>query len=390
MFNNTEIAFQIKSDKELKKAYRIFNFIKNKWLIDFGSRLLKIAIFIRFPIKLFIKPVFEHFCGGESLHKCLNISKLLYSYKVKSILDYSIENSHKEKHLIHAYNEMLNSVEFAADKNEIPFIVFKLTALIPAKLLENSSLFSSIGININETIKTYIDRIDNICLSAKQKQLMVLIDAEDYKYQSAIDLVAENMMKKHNREKVVIFNTLQMYRKDRLKYLRNLLETSKSEKYFPGIKLVRGAYMEKERLLALQNNYLSPVFDSKKETDQAFDEALNTIIENIDHCSVFCGTHNENSTLHLVGLMRKNHLKTDDPRVYFSQLFGMSDHISFNLAHNNFNVAKYIPYGPAKNVLPYLIRRAQENSSVSGQSNRELSLILKELNRRKIKQNGNT
>lgn len=385
MFYNTELSFCLKSNKELLKAYHIFRIIQKNWLISFGSLLLKFALFIRFPVKIFVNPFYKHFCGGESLSESLKTTQLLNSKGVKSILDYSIENKHHEKDLHLAYKEILQSIEFASDKSEIPFVVFKLTALIPPVLLEDTEIFLSNCSKNNTIVNKYIERINHICSFASQSNLMVLIDAEDYKYQNTIDAIAKLMMQKHNINKAIIFNTLQMYRKDRLEYLSNLLQHSKNKHYLPGIKLVRGAYMEKERQRALQNKYPSPLFDSKQETDNAFNNALKTIVQHINHCALFCGTHNEESSLVLTELMKQNNIKNNDSRIFFSQLYGMSDHISFNLAHHTYNVAKYIPYGPVKNVIPYLLRRAQENSSVSGQSNRELSLILEELKRRKIR-----
>ena len=191
-------------------------------------------------------------------------------------------------------------------------------------------------------------------------------------------------MQVYNKDKVIIFNTLQAYRWDRYKYLINLHKNSKIIGFKIGIKLVRGAYMEKERTRAQIKGYKSPICHTKVETDKNFNKCLIYIINNLNDINLFLGTHNEASILKAVKLLNSNGVKNNNMKIWFGQLYGMSDHISFNLAENDFNVSKYLPYGPVKDVMPYLIRRAEENTSVSGHTNRELELIKKEKNRRGI------
>lgn len=383
-FNNTKIAFQAKSNKDLRRAYFLFRTIEKNWMVKSGKILLQIAIKLHIPIGWAIKPtLYKHFVGGETLEKCKPTAEKLAKSNVKAILDYSVEGTSTEQGIKNAFEETLNSIENAGKTDNIPFAVFKPTALINPVVLKKVSFKNSITDSEKAQYEAFSQRIDKLSVLAHKNNVRLLIDAEDFWYQDAIDEVVENMMRKYNKEKVVVFNTLQMYRTDRLEYLKKLIEKARKENFYAGVKFVRGAYMEKERERAQVEGYPSPINTTKKITDKMYNDALSLSIDNIDILNIFNGTHNEISNLLLTHLMTENNLKKDDNRIYFSQLYGMSDHISYNLAKDGYNVAKYIPYGPVKHVAPYLIRRAEENTSVAGQTNRELSLIIKEKKRRK-------
>jgi len=305
------------------------------------------------------------------------------AHRVKSILDYSVEESESEAGISLALNETLRSIRFAATSPHIPFAVFKPTAFTTSRLLEAAGSKHPLTEEENLEANRLRERIDRLCREAFDHGIPILIDAEESHYQHLIDEVAEEMMKKYNRQKAIVFNTFQMYRTDRLDFLKESYRKARKGSYFLGAKFVRGAYMEKERERAQKMGYPSPIHPDKESTDRDYDAALKFSVEHIDRISIFNGTHNENSSAYMAELMKTHGIPPDDERIWFSQLLGMSDHISFNLAHRGFLVAKYVPYGPVRHVIPYLLRRAEENTSVAGQSNRELDLIVRERNRRK-------
>lgn len=387
-FNNTKIAFQDKTNKDLQRAYLLFRTIEKNWMVKVGKIMLQFAQAIHFPIGWVIKPtLYKHFVGGETLEKCNPVAEKLGKSNVKAILDYSVEGTSTEKGINSAFEETLNSIENAGKNPNIPFAVFKPTAMVDPLVLKKISFKNQVTDSEKAQYQAFAERIDKLSQSAAENNVRLLIDAEDYWYQDAIDQVVENMMRKYNKEKVVVFNTLQMYRHDRLTYLDNLIKKAREEKFFAGVKFVRGAYMEKERQRAIDEGYPSPINPDKEATDNMYNNALRLSMQNIDMVNIFNGTHNETSSLLLTQLMSEKNIANNDPRIYFSQLYGMSDHISYNLAAAGYNVAKYIPYGPVKHVAPYLIRRAEENTSVAGQTGRELSLIMKEKQRRKSENN---
>ena len=395
MFQNTEIAFKIKTDKELKNAYWLFYLVGNKSLVKLGRTLLNFALAIRFPIKWIVKPtIFKHFCGGETLSECTFAVKNLEKHNVKAILDYSVEGKESPQDFQNAIEETLKSIHFAANNQNIPFAVFKPSAFtysnileqigkIKGNILETEQLAEELDLFYQKEANLFFERINILCKSAWENNVPILIDAEDFAYQNAIDKIAEIMMLKYNKSSAIVYNTLQMYRWDRLDYLKQLYQKSIEKKIFVGVKFVRGAYMEKERKKAINENYPSPIQPNKTNTDNDFNKALEFTIEHLDKFSLFCGTHNEESTILLTQLMNQQNIVKNDKRIYFAQLYGMSDHISFNLAKAGYNVAKYVPYGEVKQVMPYLVRRAEENTSVAGQTGRELKLIIEELKRRK-------
>ncbi|MGM0530656.1 MAG: proline dehydrogenase family protein [Bacteroidota bacterium] len=385
-FENTKIAFQNKTNRDLKRARFLFNTLARPSIVKAGKLLTNLALKTRFPIKWIIKPtVYKQFCGGETIEECKPVVESMTKYNVKSILDYSVEGKEDPEDIKAAMEETLRAIENAGKNKNIPFAVFKPTAFARSAVLEKASSNQKLTDKEQTEVNDFRNRIDTLCGTGYKYGLPILIDAEEVCYQYIIDEVARGMMRKYNHEKTIVFNTLQMYRWDRLDFLKKEFEVAQKEGYQYGAKFVRGAYMEKERKRAQQHGYLSPINPDKASTDKDYNDALRFSVENIEKIAIFNGTHNESSSLYLLELMDKHNIPRDDKRIYFSQLFGMSDHISYNLANAGYNVAKYLPYGPVKNVMPYLIRRAEENTSAAGQTNRELELIKKELKRRKSK-----
>ncbi len=385
-FNNTKIAFCSKSDKDLSRAYFLFKLLSKNKLVLGANKLLGLALSLKIPIGWIVKPtVYRHFVGGETINGCHNSVRVLEKYNVKAVLDYSVEGKESEEDIKHALEETLRSIRNAASDPNVPFAVFKPTAFTHAGILEKVSTGEKLSDEEQIEANNFRKRINTLCKSAYESDVPILIDAEDSWFQNFIDEVVTDNMMEFNKEKAVVFNTLQMYRWDRLDFLKKSYDHAQSNNYFYGVKFVRGAYMEKERERAETMGYKSPIQPDKESTDRDYNAALKFCIEHIDRISIFNGTHNEYSSKYLTELMAEKGLKKNDHRIYFAQLFGMSDHISFNLASNGYNVAKYLPYGPVQHVMPYLFRRAEENTSVAGQTGRELSLILKERNRRKNK-----
>ena len=384
-FDNTEIAFKNKSSKDLKRAHWLFKIVANPRMVKFGKWATNVALKLRLPINGIIKKtIFKQFCGGVSIKDSLDASNKLAAGGVKTILDYSIEGKTSEEDFDKTVEEIIGTIREAKDNPNIPFAVFKVTGICLFDTLEkaNGSLEQLTDIQLSDYNKM-VDRVDRICGEANKLNVPIFIDAEETWIQNTIDRVVYEMSIKYNQERAIVFNTVQLYRHDRLAFMQAEIERARAEKWFIGLKLVRGAYMEKERERAVEKGYPSPIQPDKDACDADFNSALKLSVENLDILSICAGTHNEDSSAILADLLKKNNIDFNDPRVYFAQLLGMSDHISFNLADKDFMVAKYVPYGPVKEVLPYLIRRAEENTSVAGQTSRELSLIMKEINRRK-------
>jgi len=385
-FSSTEIAFKIKSNRELRRAYILFQAISNRTLVKVGGMLSKLAINIRFPINWIVKPtIYSHFCGGETIGDCLPTIRKLSGYNVKSVLDYSVEGGEHPGQIQAAMEETLRTVINAKGNKDIPFAVFKPTAFIVSEVLKKRSSGSSLTPEEQAEADLFRQRVEKLCQTAFENDVRIMIDAEDVWYQPYIDEVVLDMMEKYNKHKAIVFNTYQMYRWDRMDVFREDLKKAREKNFYLGIKFVRGAYMERERKRAQEGGYPSPIHPDKESTDRDYDAALKLAVENIDRVTIFNGTHNEKSSMYLTRLMEENNISRDDDRCWFSQLYGMSDHISFNLAHQGYNVAKYLPYGPVRHVLPYLIRRTEENTSMAGQTSRELSLIMEERKRRRNK-----
>ena len=383
-FENTEIAFQSKSTKQLNKSYWLFKLVSNNALVKVSPFLLKIAFALRLPIKGLIKQtIFEQFCGGESVENCDKRIQSLAKFNIGTILDYSVEGKSIEDDFNRVTKETTQTILKAKENDNIPFAVFKISGLARLELLEKVSN-SKMELNKEEKkeFKRVKERINLICTTAYKNNVRLFIDAEESWIQDAIDEIVISMMRKYNSERAIVFNTLQMYRWDRLAFLKQSYADAENGNYFLGLKIVRGAYLEKERERAKKMGYPSPIQKDKESCDNDYNLALRFCMNHIDKIALCAGTHNEQSSILLTQLMDENNILKNDQRVYFSQLLGMSEHISFNLSNNEYNVAKYMPYGPIKDVLPYLIRRAEENTSIAGQTGRELSLIIKEKKRR--------
>ena len=384
LLDNTKNGFILKSNFELKKAYILFKVISSRTLTNLGKNLLELSLKLKLPVLFIVRStVFRQFCSGENLHESYETVKKLNKKNVKSYLHYSVEGLENEKTYDNSLNEVIKSIEFAASKDILDYSVFKPTAIASSVILnkvteekELSSFEKGLYIRI-------VDRFDIICKTAFENQIKILVDAEESWLQDAIDDIVLKMMIKYNTNSTIVYNTSQMYRHDRLKYLKELKKKSIENNFQIGVKLVRGAYIEKENRRAKKYNYKSPICESKHATDINFNEGANFILSNLDNFSLFCGSHNEKSIYNILDIMKESKMQKNNPKIWFGQLYGMSDNISFNLADQGYNVIKYLPFGPIKEVIPYLIRRAEENTSVKGQTSRELELIKKELKRRK-------
>jgi proline dehydrogenase len=386
-FENTEIAFKSKSNKDLKRAYWLFKMVGNPSIVRFGKWATNASFKVHLPINGVVKAtIFKQFCGGETINDCTNTIKQLNDFGIGTILDYSVEGKTSAEDFEKTTNEIIATIEKGKNNPAIPFAVFKVTGIARFGILEKvNNPENQLSESEKKEFQEVVNRVDKICKMGFDSHMPVFIDAEETWIQDTIDRIAVSMMAKYNRNEAIIFNTLQMYRHDRIKFLQDATNAARLGKYHYGIKLVRGAYMEKERARAETKGYPSPIQPDKKACDKDYDEALTFIIDNIDILALCAGTHNEESSLFLTKLIADKGLKNDDKRIYFAQLLGMSDHISYNLSNNHFQVAKYVPYGPIKEVMPYLLRRADENTSVAGQTSRELNLITKEMKRRKLK-----
>ena len=384
-FNNTEIAFSGKTKKDLNRSYWLFKMVSNPAFVSIGKSLTTFAINMHLPIKGMIKAtIFKQFCGGENIEECDKAIQELGKFNIGTILDYSVEGKETEKDFDACATETIATVAKAKNDTHIPFCVFKVTGLARFEILEKVTGKQALTTEEQKEFERIQHRVNSICKAAHDAGIPIFIDAEESWIQTAIDDLANEMMRLYNIQKSIVYNTFQLYRQDRLAFLKKSLELANTGNYFLGAKLVRGAYMEKERARAIEKNYPSPIQDTKEHTDKDYDAALLFCSENISKIAICAGTHNENSSMKLAELLKEKNINSDHPNIYFSQLLGMSDHISFNLANAGYNVAKYVPYGPVNEVLPYLIRRAQENTSVKGQTGRELSLIMKEKERRKL------
>jgi len=391
-FDNTENAFAYKSVGDLKKAKFLFTSMNYQWLVKAGVRLTPFAIKTGLPVRGLIQDtIFKQFVGGETLEETTTIGNILAKYGVDVILDYGIEGKEGEENFERVTNEFIKVINFAATQPHIPFVSIKITAFARFKLLQRLHEAPRLrsGIHDNEVEeeewKRVRERMHRICSVAAEKNVGVLVDAEESWIQDPIDRLTMEMMEMFNKEKTVVYNTIQLYRNDRLHFLNLSYRISRQMNFILAVKLVRGAYMEKERARASEKGVRSPIHIDKQSTDQDYNAAVAFCIENIENIACIVASHNEASCLLAVDLMEKKGLPLHHPHLHFSQLYGMSDHISFNLAKAGFSVSKYLPFGPLEEVVPYLMRRARENSSVSGQTGRELTLIKKELKRRKMK-----
>ena len=390
--NNTQNAFAYKSNTDLKKAKWLFTVIQNPWIVSLGTRFTPMLMKSGLPINGIIRnTIFNQFVGGETLEESARVTKMLGAYGVQVILDYGVEAKEGEESFDAVTDQFIAAIEFAATQDNIPFVSVKLTGLSSMHLLErlNEAPRLRSGVHDSESDDAAWSRLRErmyaICDVAEEHGVGILIDAEETWIQDPIDRLAIELMGVYNKEKVVVYNTYQLYRSDRLRFLQLSHKIAQEGNFILGAKLVRGAYMEKERARAIQMGYPSPIQVDKAATDKDFDAAVAYCLENIGQIALILASHNESSTMQCAQSMQHKALANDHPMIHFSQLYGMSDHISFNMAAEGYKVSKYLPFGPLQDVVPYLMRRAQENSSVNGQTNRELLLIRQEIARRKAK-----
>ena len=384
-FENTEIAFRHSSNNALKRAYWLFKIINVNFLVKIGPPITNFAINIGLPIKGLIKAtIFNHFCGGETITECDRTIKNLAKGGVGTILDYSIEGEDDEQVFDHTRDEIIRTIERASGDNAVPITVFKVTGVGRFSLLEKLDAAQELTADEQMEWEKVQQRVLDICDKAFKLSIPVMVDAEETWIQTTIDLLALNMMNRFNKEKAIVYNTYQMYRQDKLQSIKDDYQQAVNEGFILGAKIVRGAYMEKERRRAAEQGYPSPIQPNKEAADKDYNAALKFCVDHIDRIAFVAGTHNEQSCQLLAELLSDKNIDPKNPHVYFSQLLGMSDNLSFNLANADYNVAKYVPYGPIKAVLPYLFRRAQENTAIAGQMSRELGLIVKEKRRRRI------
>lgn len=382
-FENTAIAFDLKSDAELERAYYLFKLISKQPLVRIGTAVTNLALKAHLPIEGLIRAtVFDHFCGGVSASDCSKLIKEMYTKGVSTVLDFSVEGKSEEIQFDFAVKKTKELIDFASQNDALPMAVFKPTAVGYFELYEVVSKKEKMTAEQQQQWTDVLNRYHEICKYAKENNVAVLIDAEESWIQDAIDQIVQLMMQTYNSETAIVFNTVQAYRKDRFSFVKSLHADAQKNHYKCGIKLVRGAYMEKERNRAKELHYPSPICDTKLDTDKNFNSILEFLMSEMNIFYLFLGTHNEKSTLLAVDLLQRLCLKKQDKRIWFGQLYGMSDHISYNLSAKGYNVAKYVPFGPVRDVLPYLMRRAEENTSVAGQTNRELDLLKKERKRR--------
>lgn len=382
-FNNTKIAFSMKSNGDLRNARLLFTLIQSPGTVKFIKAITNVALKLHIPVAWAVKPtLYRQFVGGESLEECTKAVELLKNYNVKSVLDFSAEGGSSKEQTETAFAETVDSIDYAAANPAIAYAVFKPTAMVNVNTLSIAARKEPLNKEQKEQMEKFRERIFSLCRHAWERGVRILIDAEHFLTQDIIDQVTEEAMETFNKERAIVFHTLQMYRKDRLQYLKELHERARDKGYIPGIKFVRGAYMDEERKLAAIGGYEDPIHPSKEATDDSYDGGLRYVMENIDSFELFSGTHNYESNYLLAHLIDSKGLKRNDPRIFFSQLYGMSDNISFVLASQGFNVCKYLPYAPVREVLPYLLRRAEENTSMAGQTGRELQLIKDEIARR--------
>lgn len=386
-FNNLEVAFSSKSEGELKNAYLLFRTIKSPGMVKFLKGASNFAIKLNLPIGWAVKPtLYKQFVGGETLEDCNKIIDHLKKFNVKATLDFSAEGEQTPAGIAATFDETIRSIDFAKGNPNLAYAVFKPSTITTDEILAKASEHpDQLTPEEKALFQEYRERFAALCKRAYDNDVRLIVDAEDYCFQDAIDAQTDEMMRLYNKKRAIIFATLQMYRHDRLPYLERIYADAKEKGYIPGIKFVRGAYMEEERARAARLGYPDPICKDKASTDANYNAGLRFVMEHIESFELFMGTHNEESNYLLAKLIDEKGLEHNDPRIHFAQLLGMSDNISFNLAHQGYNVTKYVPYAKVKDVIPYLIRRAEENTSVAGQTGRELKMLSAEMERRKGK-----
>lgn len=382
-FEDTAVAFASQSDSQLRRTYWLFAIMNQRWAVNLGTFFIKLALKLHLPVKNLIRrTIFTQFCGGETITECETTISNLASYRIQTILDYSVEEENNEPGFDRTVTEIQKTIDYAYVSGNVPFTVLKVSGIGSYELLEKVQLGNDLSPNEKAAFERVVNRIDYLCNYSFQKDIPIFIDAEESWIQSIIDSLAYQMMARYNREKAIVYNTFQCYKIETLRELKSAFLTAKEKGYRLGCKLVRGAYMERERVRARESQYCDPVHKSKAATDSDYNAAIDFCLDHIDFMAVCLGTHNEYSSTYCIEKMDKLGVPRNDPKIWFAQLLGMSDNITFNLAKGGYNVAKYVPYGPIEAVTPYLFRRAEENKSIAGQSSREYLLLREELKRR--------
>lgn len=380
---DTEIAFRHKTNADLRKSRFLFSLMGVPFLVRKGPGLVNFALRSGLPVTGLIRTtLFNQFCGGESIPQTIPVSEKLREFGVYTILDYSVEGEKNEAGFDACRDEIIRTLDHSSRHREVLFTACKVSGLGNTELLTKIQAGHTLSFAEKDEERRIIRRMDDIALAAVRNQTPVFFDAEESWFQDWIDQQVETLMERHNQEKPWVYTTLQLYRHDRLAYLKSLFEKGQEQGYIPAVKLVRGAYLEKENLRAAEQGYPTPMQPDKASTDRDYDAACAFCLEQINRIALCAGTHNETSCVRITEIMKAGNIPTDHPHICFAQLYGMSDHISYNLAHGGYRTAKYLPYGPVKAVLPYLFRRAEENTSIKGQTGRELELIRKEISRR--------
>lgn len=382
-FENTEIAFAAKTQQELKLTYRVYQLMNYPWLVRLGTKVINGTLGLGLIRKIVKNTLYAHFCGGETLTDCHHFVENLKAAGAYAILGYSVEGKSSDIEYDKSVEETIRYIRFAAQREAIPFAAFKLTGIASFALLEKIQKKETLSDEEMLAWDRVKDRVDAICAAGYEHNVGILIDAEETWIQDPIDALADAMMAQYNQKKVVVYNTYQMYLKRGEGFLKKSLEKAQQGNYLLGAKVVRGAYVEKERTRAQQLGYTDPVNPTKKASDEMYNQAIEFCLKNLGHMALFAGTHNEQSCYHMAQLTQRLQIAASNPRIFLGQLYGMSDNITYNLARAGFNVVKYVPYGTVQDVMPYLFRRAQENTAIAGQSNREFELVKKELKRRK-------
>ncbi len=385
-FTDTEIAFKYKNDADLRRAFWLFRMMNKPWLVALGSKLAVRAVKFRLPFaeRLIKNTVFRQFCGGETLEETSRTIERLYMYQVQTILDYGAEGKETEEEFEKTMQETVRALKFAATHESVPVVSSKISGLARNGLLEEVGGQEPEDPALRRELAALEKRLDTICCMAAEQGVAVFFDAEESWYQDTINMLVNRMMAKYNHERAVVYNTFQLYRIDQLDYLKESYAMAQREGFILGAKLVRGAYMDKERERAQRLGYPSPIHPNKEATDKAYNEAVSFCVEHYAEMASANASHNEESNRLQAELIAEKGIVKNHPHLNFCQLYGMSDHLTFNLAQAGYNVAKYVPYGPVREVLPYLVRRAEENTSVTGDMGRELALIRKEMKRRKL------
>lgn len=384
-FQDTATAFGQQTDAQLREKYRLFKMLNSPFLNSLGSTAARFALSIGLPVEGIIKStIFEHFCGGETIEECESTVETLAAAHIGAILDYSVEGKATEDDFDKTKDEIIRTIERAKDDPNVPFAVFKVTGIAPLGTLERLSAKKKLDAKSQAKCERINSRVNDICEFAYNLGQPVFIDAEESWIQNAIDRLAHDMMERYNRERPIVFNTIQLYRTDRLEFLRQSRRQAKLDGYIYAAKLVRGAYMEKERERAAELGYPSPIHETREATDNDYNAAIDYCLKHYNDMAFVAATHNEKSAQRLARLMHESSIAANHANIFFSQLYGMGDNISYVLGANGYNVSKYVPYGPVADAIPYLIRRAQENSSAAGHVSRELEMIERELERRRL------